>query len=91
MSKPNERAIKVLLVEDNPGDARLLKETLADAESEQFQLTHVFTLSSGLERLAEAGFDVVLLDLSLPDSQGLDTLARAHAKPESTEGHGWTA
>ena len=80
MSKLNERPIRVLLVEDNPGDARLLMETLGDAESGQFQLTHVLTLSSGIESLAKAGFDVVLLDLSLPDSQGLETFARAHAQ-----------
>jgi signal transduction histidine kinase len=73
------RPVEILLVEDNPGDARLLRETLVDARLAQFELTHVDRLAAGLERLAGGGIDVVLLDLSLPDSQGLDTFAQAYA------------
>ena len=72
--------IRILLVEDNPGDARLLRETLAEANASPFEVTHVGTLSAGLERLKGGGIDVVLLDLSLPDGQGLDTFVRAHAQ-----------
>lgn len=66
---------RILLVEDNPGDARLLRETLKDVANYRFDLEHVERFSQALERLQREHFDVVLLDLSLPDSQGLDTLA----------------
>jgi two-component system, cell cycle sensor histidine kinase and response regulator CckA len=65
--------IKVLLVEDNPGDVLLLKEFLRDVNSTQFELTPVECLKEALQILDEQNFDIVLLDLSLPDSQGLET------------------
>jgi PAS domain S-box-containing protein len=68
--------IKVLLVEDNPGDARLIREMLKEAAAAQFQLVHVVRLDEALKLLGEASFDVLLLDLTLPDSQGLDTFFR---------------
>jgi PAS domain S-box-containing protein len=68
----------ILLIEDNPGDVRLLQEYLKEGSVCRFQVTQAGRLSMGLERLAEARFDAVLLDLSLPDSQGLDTLVRLH-------------
>jgi diguanylate cyclase (GGDEF)-like protein len=72
--------IRILLVEDNPGDARLLREVLRDADAPGFRIVEAGRLAEALARLeGEAGFDVVLLDLSLPDSHGLDTLRRAHA------------
>ena len=68
---------EVLLVEDNPGDVRLLREALAEAnDTEEFRLSHVDRLDSALQRLAEGGVDIVLLDLSLPDEHGLDTVKR---------------
>lgn len=70
--------MRVLLVEDNPGDIRLLQEYLNDGSAGRFQITQAGRLSAGLERLADTRFDVVLLDLSLPDSQGVDTLVRLH-------------
>src|SRR5215813_640167 len=62
--------IRVLLIEDNPGDARLIREMLRDAGGgeQDVQLSHADRLSSGLDQLARIGADVVLLDLSLPDS-----------------------
>jgi signal transduction histidine kinase len=69
--------MRVLLVEDNLGDARLLREALVDAGSGQFELAHVEQLSTALQRLGEEHFDAILLDLSLSDERGLDTLKRA--------------
>jgi two-component system, cell cycle sensor histidine kinase and response regulator CckA len=71
------RPITVLLVEDNPGDARLILELLEDVQAQAFDLERVDRLDHALSRLAETGVDVVLLDLGLPDSQGLDTFVRA--------------
>lgn len=63
----------VLLVEDSAGDARLIVEMLRDAGAGAFQLEHVDRLASALERLNRSAVDVVLLDLGLPDNQGLRT------------------
>jgi DNA-binding response OmpR family regulator len=71
------RATSILLVEDNPGDARLLLEALTEA-SAAFQLTHVGRLADARYELSEQPFDLVLLDLSLPDSNGLETFTRLH-------------
>jgi signal transduction histidine kinase/DNA-binding response OmpR family regulator len=81
----NDRLIRLLLVEDNPGDARLLQETLADIQSAQFDLVVVSRLSEALTVLEqEARFDVMLLDLSLPDSHGLQTFLKVHERARST-------
>jgi Flp pilus assembly CpaE family ATPase len=73
--------VRVLLIEDNPGDAELVKETLAEAGDAVFQVHCAGTLLHGLDRLAAGNIDLVLLDLSLPDSSGLDglTAIRTHA------------
>ena len=76
----SERPITVLLIEDNPGDARLIRELLADSQRAPFHLECVDRLATGLKRLTGEGIDVVLLDLSLPDSQGLDTFNTTHAQ-----------
>lgn len=68
--------LEVLLVEDNPGDARLAAEALAATSIGTFTLTHVERLADALDLLQQRSFDAVLLDLSLPDSGGLDTLKR---------------
>ena len=74
--------IEILLIEDNAGDARLLQEHLKEAGPGEFNLTHIDNLDEGikcLRRRAEQNrpFDVLLLDLSLPDSTGLKTVRRA--------------
>lgn len=74
------KAIKVLLVEDNPGDARLIREMLAEAWGRGLDLEWVPRLADGLERLNRGEIDLVLLDLDLPDSSGLDTFVKAHAQ-----------
>ncbi len=71
--------IKVLLIEDNPGDARLIKEMLAEEKNISFEMEWEDGLSKGLKRLAGGGIDVVLLDLNLPDSRGFDTFAKVLA------------
>ncbi len=65
--------IKTLLVEDNEGDAFLLKKKLAYGKEIQFDLTHVDRLAIAVKLVQRELFDVVLLDLSLPDSKGLET------------------
>jgi GAF domain-containing protein/CheY-like chemotaxis protein len=76
----SDKPIKVLLVEDNPQDALLMRRMLAKAGDDSLDLESADCLSTGLERLAEGGIAVVLLDLSLPDSHGLETFARVHAR-----------
>jgi len=71
----DEQPIKVLLIEDNPGDARLVKEALAERGERAFRVRWVDDLAEGLDSLASDRPDVVLLDLSLPGTRGLDTLA----------------
>jgi len=68
--------IRTLVVEDSPTDALLLREALTDLPHAEFAITHAERLQDALACLADAEFDVVLLDLGLPDSQGLDTLVR---------------
>jgi phosphoserine phosphatase RsbU/P len=77
--------IRALLIEDNPGDARLIREMLreADAGDAAVDLLQAERLSTGLARLAADGVDVVLLDLSLPDSSGIDTFAAVHVAASS--------
>ncbi len=70
----------VLLIEDNDGEARLIREMLQDASGTRFRLECAERLTTGLERLAQGGVDVLLLDLSLPESQGLDSFLRVHAQ-----------
>lgn len=72
--------IGILLIEDNPGDARLIQEMLSEPGRVDYRLVHADRLSTGLERFLEGGIDVVLLDLSLPDSQGLETLSKVRAQ-----------
>src|ERR1044071_5752824 len=67
--------INVLLIEDNPGDARLVREELHTAAlASQIHIEWVDCLQKGLEYLAAKSVDAVLIDLALPDSEGLETL-----------------
>src|SRR3954470_17704724 len=69
----------VLLIEDNPGDARLIREMLAENPEAPFELHFAERLAHGLAFLAGKPASVVLLDLSLPDSLGLETFAKVYA------------
>jgi DNA-binding response OmpR family regulator len=70
-----ENIIKVLLVEDNPAQAVLVREELLEAGRGQVEVTSVETLRRAREHISQFPVQAILLDLSLPDSSGLDTLA----------------
>jgi PAS domain S-box-containing protein len=72
--------IKILLVEDHPGDVLLLQETLADPTLVKLEWVHIERIKTALDRLESEEFDVILLDLGLPDSNGLDTLLQLQAQ-----------
>jgi|HubBroStandDraft_6_1064221.scaffolds.fasta_scaffold22707_3 diguanylate cyclase (GGDEF)-like protein/PAS domain S-box-containing protein len=75
-----KRAIKLLLlVEDNPGDARLIREMFNEQGATDTELMRVGSMGEAEKCLAEHPIDIILLDLGLPDSQGLDAVRRAHA------------
>src|SRR5262249_7925911 len=71
--------IRVLLVEDDPNDARLIELMLADADPAGFELRRAERLEGALKQLSTGHIDVVLSELSLPDSQGLDTFLQLQA------------
>jgi len=75
-----DKTIRVLLVEDNPGDVRLVQEGIREAGGGEFRLVRVGRLADALRHLKREHFDAVLLDLSLPDSHGLDTFLDAHSE-----------
>jgi sigma-B regulation protein RsbU (phosphoserine phosphatase) len=77
---PEPERIRTLLIEDNPGDARLIQLMVEEAGGGLFEFERVERLGEALERLSEGGIGVVLLDLSLPDSRGLDTFLQLHAR-----------
>ena len=72
----NEIAIRVLVVEDNPDDARLVREALASLARPTFEVEVLDRLERALERLRRSDIDIVLLDLSLPDATGIETIDR---------------
>ncbi len=74
---PNE-ALQVLLIEDNPGDIRLVKEALSDTRFARWQLSCRHTVSEGLELIAQGNVAAVLLDLTLQDCTAEETIARVH-------------
>jgi signal transduction histidine kinase len=76
-----EDRLTVLLVEDNPADARLIVETLPH---DQFEVVHVPSLADATTRLGEGGIDAILLDLSLPDGVGADSIGWTLSVPPRT-------
>ncbi len=66
--------IRILLIEDNPGDANLLEKQLEIIEGTQYNIHLAETLSAGIKALEDNSFDIVLTDLSLPDSNGFETI-----------------
>ena len=79
-----ERVNNVLLVEDSPGDSRLVREELWKAFGVELEVTVIETCRAALEALKSHDFQVVLLDLSLPDSRGPDTVAAVRRQAPDT-------
>jgi diguanylate cyclase (GGDEF)-like protein/PAS domain S-box-containing protein len=75
----SEKTIRIVLVEDNAGDARLLREMLNEPASCRYELTHHESMEKAVTHLVANPVDIVLLDLGLPDAQGLGAVRRAHA------------
>ena len=75
-----DKPIRVLLIEDKPGEVQFIQKMLAQANAARFELDCVDRLAAGLLRLAANNIGVVLLDLDLPDSQGFDAFAKAYAQ-----------
>ncbi len=75
--------INILLIEDSPEDAVIIREMLRDTNI-QFNLKHINKLKKGFEMLFNENFDVILLDLNLPDSWGFDTFIRTYDQASET-------
>jgi two-component system cell cycle sensor histidine kinase/response regulator CckA len=76
----DRKPTRVLLIEDSPMETHLIQDLMGKSLAERFEVEHAERLVTALQRLHERTFDVLLLDLVLPDSQGLDTFARVHAQ-----------
>src|SRR6202035_5190938 len=74
-----EKALQVLVVEDNAGDVRLLREMFSGERQGSFELTHLLRMSEAEVHLAKGGVDITLLDMGLPDGHGLETVRRGDA------------
>jgi two-component system, NtrC family, sensor kinase len=70
---------RLLLVEDNSGDVRLLREMLSEKQLGRYELAHLGSMSEALDYLAANAVDVILLDLGLPDTQGPEAVRKMHA------------
>ncbi len=71
---------RALLIEDNPGDVRLVRELVKDHSRVRLELEFASSLAEGMKRLEHDALDVVLVDLGLPDSQGIETFTRLHER-----------
>jgi len=74
---------RVLLIEDNPGYSEVIRIILDKAQDIRFELRGVTRLSEGLDYLGEDGIDIILLDLKLPDSQGIKTFDKVYAQAQN--------
>jgi CheY-like chemotaxis protein len=69
----------ILLIEDNPGDVRLLQEMFKECGADETEIAHVNCMSAAEKHLVERSVDIILLDPGLPDAQGLGAVRRIHA------------
>ena len=74
----------VLMIEDDQGDAQFIRETLLGVKSVRIDIEHAVRLAAAIDCLAKKSYDVVLLDLNLPDSQGIDTFHALHSEYPDT-------
>ena len=72
------KVVKIMLIEDNGADARFIREMFKEISKPKYELKHVTSLKDGFKYLEEDPADILLLDLSLPDSSGLETFVKAH-------------
>src|SRR6202035_4958547 len=78
-----DKSVRILLVEDNAGDARIFKEALTQARISKFELVHQETLGQALIYLAKESPDVIVLDMGLPDARGMEVVQRVRATASS--------
>jgi PAS domain S-box-containing protein/putative nucleotidyltransferase with HDIG domain len=78
MTEPHEKGkpVSILLIEDNPGDARLIKQLLFENKQASFRIDIADRLSQGMDRAEKNHYQAVLLDLGLPDSRGINTFTK---------------
>ena len=76
----NAKKLTILIIEDNPADTRFVKEALAEGNIGAYDLQYADSVSDGLKKISEEDFYIVLLDLSLPDSTGLETITSISEK-----------
>ncbi len=76
----NAKKLTILIIEDNPADTRLIKEALAEGNFGAYNLKYADSLSDGLKKISEEDFYIILLDLSLPDSTGLEIITSISEK-----------
>ncbi|MCU7498191.1 MAG: response regulator [Bacteroidota bacterium] len=79
----NTSTIRIMMIEDNLGDAMLIGEMLKEAKNRRYLLQHNLQLSTAFECIDHKSFDIILLDLGLPDSTGLGTLKKVLEKAPS--------
>jgi CheY-like chemotaxis protein len=76
----DKRIIKVLLIEDDPADAELVRAVLDEEEDFHISIVHADRMSSAIHLLEKENFDIILTDLSLPDSRGIETFDSIRAR-----------
>jgi DNA-binding response OmpR family regulator len=77
-------SLKILLIEDNLAEARLFQEFFKEIKSQEFNLVHVQKLQNGINKLNSETYDLILLDLTLPDSDGLSSIPQLLDKDPNT-------
>jgi PAS domain S-box-containing protein len=77
-----DKQIKVLMIEDNPGDILLIREMFKEVDISLFDLETASCLKAGLEKIKKTLYDVILLDLGLPDSRGLETFIKVNVQKQ---------
>ncbi|MBI5587018.1 MAG: sigma-54-dependent Fis family transcriptional regulator [Deltaproteobacteria bacterium] len=81
----NIEPLNILLVDDNPADSRLVREMLADSGAgDLFSITEAHTLKAAVREASAGGYDIILLDLTLPETSGIDTFLKVYEKARST-------